>query len=74
MKAVETASEKDALCLGKPNAYAFELMNLDHAIGSKKCLMIGDNLDTDIMFAKNAGIDSLLVLSGVTSEEKYDQS
>ena len=32
--------------------------------------MIGDNLSTDILFANNSGIDSLLVLSGVTSAEK----
>ena len=32
--------------------------------------MIGDNLSTDIYFANNSGIDSLLVLSGVTEAEK----
>jgi ribonucleotide monophosphatase NagD (HAD superfamily) len=31
--------------------------------------MIGDRLDTDILFAQNGGIDSLLVLSGCTSRE-----
>jgi ribonucleotide monophosphatase NagD (HAD superfamily) len=30
--------------------------------------MVGDNLETDIRFAQNCGIDSLLVLSGVTHE------
>jgi ribonucleotide monophosphatase NagD (HAD superfamily) len=30
--------------------------------------MIGDNLNTDILVAKNAGIDSYCVLTGVTSE------
>ena len=30
--------------------------------------MVGDNLETDIMFAKNNKIDSLLVLSGVTHD------
>ena len=35
--------------------------------------MIGDNLSTDILFANNSGIDSLLVLSGVTSAEKAAQ-
>ncbi|KDN32893.1 hypothetical protein RSAG8_14019, partial [Rhizoctonia solani AG-8 WAC10335] len=31
-----------------------------------KTLMIGDRLDTDIQFGKNGGLDTLLVLSGVT--------
>ena len=35
--------------------------------------MIGDNLQTDIKFAELNGIDSLLVLSGVTSEEQAGQ-
>lgn len=32
--------------------------------------MIGDNLESDIMFGNNCGIDTLLVLSGSTSEAK----
>lgn len=34
-------------------------------------LMTGDNLQTDIKFAEANGIDSLLVLSGVTNITKY---
>jgi ribonucleotide monophosphatase NagD (HAD superfamily) len=32
--------------------------------------MVGDNLSTDIRFANSCGIDSLLVLSGVTNASK----
>lgn len=32
--------------------------------------MIGDNLETDILFGKAGGLDTLAVLSGVSSEEK----
>lgn len=35
--------------------------------------MIGDNLETDIKFAEANGIDSLLVLSGVTNITKCQQ-
>jgi ribonucleotide monophosphatase NagD (HAD superfamily) len=31
--------------------------------------MIGDNIETDITFSKNGGIDSLCVLTGVSNEE-----
>ena len=31
--------------------------------------MVGDNLDTDILFGGNGGLKTLLVLSGVTSAE-----
>ena len=35
-------------------------------VGGRRPLMVGDRLDTDIEGARNAGYDSLLVLTGVT--------
>jgi HAD superfamily hydrolase (TIGR01450 family) len=35
-------------------------------VGGDRPLMVGDRLDTDIAGARNAGLDSLLVLTGVT--------
>ena len=35
-------------------------------VGGERPLMVGDRLDTDIEGATNAGVDSLLVLTGVT--------
>lgn len=52
--------------LGKPFAPIFE--EAARRIGSRRLLMIGDQLETDIRGAKNFGIDSLLVGTGLTPE------
>jgi 4-nitrophenyl phosphatase len=55
--------------LGKPSpdmaALALEILGLP----KEACLVIGDRMETDILFARNAGIDSALVLTGATSRE-----
>ena len=42
------------------------LLETVRRVGGKRPLMIGDRLDTDILGGQEAGIDSLLVLTGVT--------
>ena len=61
--------------VGKPSPIAVE-MALEH-LGlpkSKECLLIGDDLEVDIKAAFNAGIDSLLVFTGVTQLEDLSKS
>ncbi|HYX33040.1 MAG TPA: HAD-IIA family hydrolase [Oligoflexus sp.] len=50
--------------LGKPFAPIFA--EAERRAGHKKLLMIGDQLETDILGAKNYGIDALLVGTGLT--------
>jgi HAD superfamily hydrolase (TIGR01459 family) len=56
--------------LGKPNpdfyVYVCMISGLTNE-NKSKFLMIGDTVDTDIQGAKNFGIDSLLVLSGISA-------
>jgi HAD superfamily hydrolase (TIGR01459 family) len=56
--------------LGKPNSefydYVCMMANLDMS-HKETFLMIGDTVETDIQGAKNFGIDSLLVLTGITA-------
>jgi HAD superfamily hydrolase (TIGR01450 family) len=40
--------------------------------GAERPLVVGDRLDTDIEGANRAGVDSLLVLTGVTTREQAD--
>ena len=56
--------------ISKPNKYAFELMKREWNIRESRTLMVGDRIDTDIIFGKNSQIDTLLVLTGTTTEEE----
>jgi HAD superfamily hydrolase (TIGR01459 family) len=53
--------------IGKPhaNAFAAALAALPEATPKARVLMIGDNPATDILGAKNAGIDRLLITGGI---------
>lgn len=56
--------------IGKPERIIME--QALEALGVKKeeTIMVGDFYDTDIMAGMNAGIDTLLVLTGVTTREQ----
>ncbi len=57
------------MIMGKPSTFAMDLIKRDHSIpDGSRFLMIGDNLETDIMFGNVNSIDSLLVLSGCTTK------
>ncbi len=62
--ALEFSSERTPYVVGKPNPFAFGLMAAEHGLSAGKTLMVGDRLDTDIAFARNAGLKSALVLTG----------
>lgn len=51
--------------VGKPQAALFEVTLARH--GVRRALIVGDRLDTDIEGARRAGLDSLLVLTGVST-------
>jgi 4-nitrophenyl phosphatase len=55
------------LLTGKPNPFIIDEICAQNNIDKKDCLMVGDNLETDILFGVNASIDTLLVLTGVTN-------
>jgi phosphoglycolate/pyridoxal phosphate phosphatase family len=69
LKALEKATQKTAIILGKPNAFGMETLKAQHDLDLSKTVMIGDNIDTDILFGINCGIDTVLVLTGVSNED-----
>ena len=63
VSAVHTAIGRLATVAGKPEVPIFE--EAIARFGATKALFIGDRLDTDILGAVRAGIDSALVLTGI---------
>lgn len=71
---VETATGKTAQIMGKPFAPMFE-EGVRRLRGKKSTTaMVGDRLTTDILGAQNAGLRTILVLSGVIGEEDLAMS
>ena len=68
----ETVNRIPTLVAGKPETPLMQ-QSIDRT-NAKRPLVVGDRLDTDIHGANNVGIDSLLVLSGVTTIEEILQA
>ncbi|XP_042323856.1 SH3 domain-binding protein 1 [Sceloporus undulatus] len=68
--AVETASGRKATVIGKPNTYMFECIVERFGVDPSRMLMVGDRLETDILFGKNCGLDTVLTLTGVSLLEE----
>lgn len=68
LAAVEVASGRTAVAVGKPEPQLF-LTALDR-LGDARTLVVGDRLDSDVAAAKRAGLDAALVLSGGTSADE----
>jgi glycerol 3-phosphatase-2 len=64
ISAVHTAVGQLPLIAGKPEIAIFETAK--KRLGSSRPLFVGDRIDTDILGANRAGIDSVLVLTGVS--------
>ena len=65
VKAIEYASNKRATVIGKPSPIMFEIALSRAGCRGKDAVMVGDQVDTDIEGAARAGVDSILVTSGV---------
>jgi HAD superfamily hydrolase (TIGR01450 family) len=63
VSAVHTAVGRLPIVAGKPEVAIFEEAIL--RFGASRPLFIGDRLDTDILGANRAGIDAVLVLTGI---------
>ena len=65
-----TATGREPVTIGKPETHAYEAILDAAGVTAADSVMVGDRLDTDIAVGRRAGAGTVLVLTGVTSEEK----
>ncbi len=68
VKAVEFAANARAKCLGKPSAYMGKIVR-GRLKDTKKSVFIGDEMKSDIAFAKKMGCKTIFVKTGRTDEK-----
>lgn len=68
--AIKGCTGQEPTVVGKPSPLMIDYLCDKLGLERNKICMVGDRLDTDILFGTDNGLKSLLVLSGVTSEEK----
>ncbi|MED4953164.1 HAD-IIA family hydrolase [Paenibacillus macerans] len=61
LAAVESITGGPILSIGKPHAWLYELAMRKYGVVSAECVMVGDNLDTDIAGAEQAGMKTVWV-------------
>ena len=69
VKPIELVTGKEAYYIGKPNPLMMRTGLNMLGVHSSEAVMIGDRMDTDIVTGIESGLDTVLVLSGVSTRE-----
>ena len=67
---IELATGKTAYFIGKPNPLMMRTGLRILGVHSEEAVMIGDRMDTDVVAGIETGLDTVLVLSGVTDPDE----
>jgi len=68
--AIKGCTGKEPTVVGKPSPLMIDYLCEKLGLQRDRICMVGDRLDTDILFGTDNGLRTCLVLSGVTTEEK----
>ncbi len=71
---IELTTGRSAYYIGKPNPLMMRTGLVMLGVHSEETAMIGDRMDTDIIAGIESGLDTILVLSGVTTEKIMEKS
>ena len=69
---IEIASGRKAYFIGKPNPLMMRIALKKLGVKRDEAIVIGDRMDTDIRCGLESELDTLLVLSGITSQSDID--
>lgn len=72
--ALEAASGRVAVCVGKPEPYMFQEALCRAGATGAEAVVVGDSLETDVLAAHRIGAVGVLILTGVTTEESLAAS
>lgn len=73
LAAIAAATGKKPYIVGKPNSLMMLLAARKLGAHPENCVMVGDRMDTDIVGGMEAGMTTVMVLSGVTTPEIMEQ-
>jgi len=68
--AIKGCTGQEPTVVGKPSPLMIDYLAEKLSLDKSRICMVGDRLDTDIVFGADNGLKTVLVLSGVTTEEK----
>ena len=69
MGAIKGCTGREPTVVGKPSGLMIDYIIEKFGIERSRICMVGDRLDTDVLFGSDNGLQTVLTLSGVTDEE-----
>lgn len=70
---IQTATGVAPFFVGKPNPLMMRSALNYLGVHSEDTVMIGDRMDTDVVSGVNSGVETILVLTGVTRQEEIER-
>eukprot|EP00670_Eutreptiella_braarudii_P005575 CAMPEP_0174285700 /NCGR_PEP_ID=MMETSP0809-20121228/9436_1 /TAXON_ID=73025 ORGANISM="Eutreptiella gymnastica-like, Strain CCMP1594" /NCGR_SAMPLE_ID=MMETSP0809 /ASSEMBLY_ACC=CAM_ASM_000658 /LENGTH=474 /DNA_ID=CAMNT_0015381539 /DNA_START=28 /DNA_END=1452 /DNA_ORIENTATION=+ len=71
---IKGCTNREPTVVGKPSGFMLDNIANKFGIDKSKICMVGDRLDTDILFGQNNGTNTMLVFTGVTTPETLEKS
>jgi len=74
IECVAFSSGRQPISCGKPSQNMLDAIVSDKKLNRSRTIMVGDRLNTDIKFGNDGGLGTLLVLTGIETEENVLKS